>query len=140
MAKRQRGPRPSQRPSSRHGAARTSARPPSNQPATPATAPRPATGLTEDELARAEELEAAIVAEERSAATGRERRSRRRSPEEDGAPRGRTALSGSLAAVAADEYRYVARDLRRIVIIFSALFAILIGVFFLHVAGLVGNF
>jgi hypothetical protein len=140
MAKRQRGPRPGQRPPSRHGAAHTPARPPSTRPATPAATPRPATGLTEDELARADELEAAIVAEERSATTGRERRSRRRGPEDDGAPRGRTALSGSLAAVAAEEYRYVTRDLRRIVIIFSALFAILIGVFVLHVAGLVGNF
>jgi hypothetical protein len=140
MAKRQRGPRPGQRPPSRHGAARPPARPAAAPPPTPAAAPRPATGLTDDELARAEALEAAIVAEERQAATGRDRRGRRRGPEDDTAPRSRTALSGSLAAVAAEEYRYVARDLRRIAIVFSALFAILLGVFLLYTAGIIGNF
>lgn len=140
MAKRQRGPRPGQRPPSRHGVARTPARPAAAGQTTPAAAPRPAGGLTDEELARAETLEAAIVAEERAATAGRDRRGRRRGPDDDVAPRSRTALSGSLAAVAADEYRYVARDLRRIAIVFSAIFAILLGVFFLHVAGLVGNF
>jgi hypothetical protein len=140
MAKRQRGTRPGQRPPSRHAAARPPAQPASARPATPATAPRPTAGLTDEELARAEALEAEIVADERAATTGRERRGRRRSPEDEATPRGRTALSGSLAAVAAEEYRYVERDLRRIVVVFSVLFAILIGVYFLHVAGLVGNF
>ncbi|MBP1704644.1 MAG: hypothetical protein H6Q36_383 [Chloroflexi bacterium] len=110
------------------------------RPATPTTPARPAAGLTDEELARAEELEAAIMAEEREAATGRERRGRRRGTEDDVAPRSRSALSGSLAAVAADEYRYVSRDLRRIAIVFSALFAILLVIFALHVAGIVGNF
>jgi hypothetical protein len=140
MAKRQRGPRPGQRPPSRHAAARPTAQPASTRAATPPAAPRPTAGLTDDELARAEALEAEIVADERAATSSRERRGRRRGPDDDAAPRSRTALSGSLAAVAADEYRYVTRDLRRIVVVFSALFAILIGVFFLHVAGIVGNF
>lgn len=140
MAKRQRGPRPGQRPPSRHGAARPPARPAPARPANPVVAPGPAAGLTDDELARAEALEAAIVAEERTASTSRDRRGRRSGPEDVLAPRSRTALSGSLAAVAAEEYRYVTRDLRRIAIVFSAIFAILLGVFLLHVAGLVGNF
>ena len=140
MAKRQRGPRPGQRPPSRRAATHGPARPAPGRPATPTVAPRPTGGLTDDELARAEALEAAIVAEERAAATSRDRRGRRRGPDDDLAPRGRTALSGSLAAVAADEYRYVARDLRRIVVVFSAIFGILLVVFFLHLAGIVGNF
>jgi hypothetical protein len=45
-----------------------------------------------------------------------------------------------MTAVAADEYRYVVRDLRRIAVVLAALFAILLGVFLLHAAGLVGSF
>lgn len=140
MAKRQRGPRPGRRPPSHRGAARTPAKPAPGGPATPAVAPRPATGLTDEELARAEALEAAIVAEERAATTSRERRGGRRGPDDDLAPRSRPGLSSSMAAVAADEYRYVVRDLRRIVVVLAALFGILLGVFLLHGVGLVGSF
>lgn len=140
MAKRQRGSRPGQRPPSRRSGARGPARPAPDRPATPAAAPRPLAGLTDEELTRAEALEAAIVAEERAAMAGRERRGRRRGADDDLAPRSRTALSGALAAVAADEYRYVTRDLRRIAVVFSAIFGLLLVVFFLHLAGFVGRF
>ncbi len=139
MAKRQRGPRPGQRPPSRRGGSHGVVRPAPGRSVVPTAAPRPSTGLTDDELARAEALEAAIVAEERAAA-GRSRRDRRRGADDDIAPRSRTTLSGTLAVVAADEYRYVARDLRRIAVVFAAIFGILLVVFFLHVAGIVGNF
>ncbi|MCU0482765.1 MAG: hypothetical protein MUC54_00570 [Chloroflexi bacterium] len=103
-------------------------------------APKPTAGLTDEELARADALEAAIIAEERAATSERDRRGRRRGADVEAAPRGRTALSGSLAAVAADEYRYVARDLRRILVVFSGIFATLLVVFLLHLAGIVGTF
>jgi len=140
MAKRQRGSRPGQRPQAGRPAARGGARPAPGRAAAPTVAPRPSAGLTDEELARAEALEAAIVAEERAAADGRGRRDRRRSADDAPGPRARTGLSGSLAVIAADEYRYVARDLRRIVVLFAAMFSTLMVVYLLHVAGIVGNF
>lgn len=128
MAKRQRGStRPGQRPPSKSTTGRPTA-------ATfPAPAPkRPAGTLTDDELARAAEIEARIVDEERQAAAALARgRDRRRSGAAEVAPRGRVRGVSTLAAVAADEYTYVQRDLRRIAIVFVGIFAILFGAFIL---------
>jgi hypothetical protein len=83
---------------------------------------RPA-GLTSEEEARAAALEAAIVAEEKAAEeTARKGRDRAR--------RGSTQVdvrTGTLAVQAAEEYAYVARDLRRITLIGGSLIAFLLG-------------
>ena len=73
------------------------------------------------EEARAAELEAAILAEEKAATEMR--RGRPRVAAESGAP----ALSTStpLAVRAADEYAYVKRDVKRIVVVGGFLIAIL---------------
>ena len=100
-------------PASAH---RSSARPharPATQPAavTPVAAPRPDT-LTDAEEARAAELEAAIVAEEKA---GRGR--------QEAATRAATVDADPVRAgveprdPAAEEYAYVARDVRRIAIV-----------------------
>jgi hypothetical protein len=122
MAKRQRGARPGQRPPlERGGRAATPA------PSRPAETPRPATGLSADELARAAELEAAIVAEEQAAASAvaRGRRDARRLSS-TGAPAPRTRAAGGLSAIAADEYRWVTRDLRKIAAVFGLIFGLLV--------------
>jgi hypothetical protein len=115
MAKRVRGS--STRPGQRAPLQRRS-----TSTATPvaATAPRPAT-LTADEERRAAELEAQIVAEEKSAEAARSRGGRRPTSAETGA-----AASSSLAVRAADEYAYVGRDVRRIVLIGGSLILFLI--------------
>ena len=85
---------------------------------------RPPAGVTQAELARAAELEAAILAEEQVAEEAHRGRDRSRRP---------TAASGSdlsytsvpLAVRAADEYAYVKRDIRRITIVGGFLIAIL---------------
>ena len=112
MAKRSRGhvSRPGQRAPLQRQAAR---------PATPPTATvvaRPA-GLTHEEEARAAQLEAAIVAEERmaEAATQKAR-----------APRAEPVRSSTLEVSAAEEYAYVARDIRRIAIVGGGLIAFLL--------------
>ena len=90
MAKRQRGStRPGQRPPTKSPSGRPSA---ALSPAP--VRPRPATTLTEDELAHAAEI-------------------------------------STLAIVAADEYTYVQRDLRRIAVVFVGIFAILFIAFIL---------
>src|SRR4051794_8878659 len=112
MAKRSRGStsRPGQRPPLQRQSARPATRP--AVAATPVVAPRPDV-LTDAEEARAAELEAAIVAEERAAESAAKRRSTT-SRSVDTAPVG----SGSgLAAAGAEEYAYVARDIRRIAIV-----------------------
>ena len=116
MAKRQRAVRPGQR--------RQTTRP-GPRPVATTAAPAPATSLTAAEEARAAELEAQIVAEERAATTASDRsRSRRSDP--DAAARGRTKESGLLASRATLEYAYVSADLRRIAIVAGALFALMI--------------
>jgi hypothetical protein len=129
MAKRQRGgARPGQRaPLQRGGsAARPTARP------VPA-APRPAGSLSEDDLARAEELEARIVAEERAAASAPGRgRDRHRS---DAAPIARGRATGTLTLAAEEEYRYVMRDLRRIALVFAGIFALLLASWLVIIGG-----
>ena len=114
MAKRARGTttRPGQRRPKQRPAARPAA-------PLPRIAPRPAT-LTDEEEARAAELEAAIVAEEQAVAeTARRARSQR-------TPADAPARSfSSLAVAASNEYAYVARDVRRIVTVGGTLVGIL---------------
>ena len=123
MAKRVRGgsSRPGQRaPLQRSSTAKSSAPRPTSTAAAPTT-PRPAT-LTPEEEARAAELEAAIVAEERAAEDsvkrGRERGRRASEPADP-------VLRGTIATRASAEYAYVARDLRRVTIIGGGLIALL---------------
>jgi hypothetical protein len=115
MAKRTRG---SNRPGQRR---------PGGAPARPTTRPaaRPTNGLSVDEEARAAELESRIVAQERDVETARARsRQTSRTPEAR-----RVASQGLLAARAAEEYAYVVRDVRRILIVGGSLAAVL-GVLF----------
>ena len=122
MAKRARGTttRPGQRRPLQRPAARSSqpaARPSS---AGAAAAPVRPSSLTPEEEARAAELEAAIVAEERQADAARRGRQQRGSAEP-------VARAGSPLAVAArDEYAYVARDVRRVTIVGGSLIALLV--------------
>lgn len=133
MAKRQRGStRPGQRPPTKSPTGR-----PGPAPARAVVAPRPTGTLTDDELARAAEIEARIVEEERQAAASLDRvRDRRRGAATDVPARGRGRAVSTLAIVAADEYTYVQRDLRRIAIVFVGIFAILFAAF--AVAQIVG--
>jgi hypothetical protein len=122
MAKRVRGSstRPGQRAPIQRRPTTTTA--PAPAPAA-AAAPRPAT-LTAEEERRAAELEAQIVAEERSAEDARKRgtdRARRPVTDESG-----TRPSSSLAVRAAEEYAYVGRDVKRITLIGGSLILIMI--------------
>ena len=132
MAKRQRGStRPGQRPPTKSTSGRVPARPTAAASAAP-VAPRPATTLTDDELSRAAAIEARIVDEERLAGASLARgRDRRRGAADDAPARGRGRVVTSLAVVAADEYVYVMRDLRRIAVVFIGIFAILFASFFI---------
>jgi len=88
-----------------------------------AAAPRPAT-LTAEEERRAAELEAQIVAEERSAEDARRRgadRARRPATEESG-----IRPASSLAVRAQEEYAYVGRDVKRITLIGGSLILIML--------------
>ncbi len=130
MAKRQRGSaRPGQRTPAKNTAGRIPARPVAA--ATPAPVPqRPAGTLTEDELASAAAIEARIVDDERQASAALARgRERRRSAAAEAPVRGRGRAVSTLAVVAADEYTYVVRDLRRIAVVFIGIFAILFATF-----------
>ncbi len=129
MAKRQRGgTRPGQRPAQRAA----------TRPVTRPAAPIRTGSLTDDDLDRAAALEAEIVEEERTAAAslarGRERK-RATGADDTTMTRGRTRLSGSLSVVAADEYRYVARDLRRIVVMFALIFGLLLVSYLVLIVG-----
>lgn len=123
MAKRARGTttrpgqrRPLQRPAARSGP--SAARP--NSPGSAAAAPVRASSLTPEEEARAAELEAAIVAEERQAEAARRGRQQRGSAEP-------VARAGSPLAVAGrDEYAYVARDVRKVTLVGGSLIALLV--------------
>lgn len=124
MAKRQRGgARPGQRaPLQRSG--RSAAPAPASGTASPT---RPAGGLSDDELARAAQLEAQIVAEEQAASSALSRgRDRRRSAPGPGAAVPRTRSAGLLTATAEDEYRYVMADLRKIAAVFALVFGLLV--------------
>ena len=94
---------------------------PANRPAAATPTRRPGS-VTPEEEARAAELEAAILAEEKAADEARRRSSDRR---------GRAPIEGtiysstSLATRAAEEYAYVRRDVRRIAIVGGSLLAVL---------------
>lgn len=110
----------------------TTSRPGQRAPLRAAPPPRPAgvvtrpATLTDEEEARAAELEAQIVAAEKAAETAQRRARPRRDSGEGG--EGAALVSGTIAVRAAEEYRYVARDMRRIVIIGGGLIVLLIGV------------
>jgi hypothetical protein len=118
MAKRVRGS--STRPGQRARRQRTAQRPAA---VAPTVVSRPTT-LTPEEEARAAELEAQIMAEERAAeeALRRSRERGRRSADVEVAAR-----SGSIAVRASEEYGYVVRDVRRLALIGGALVAFLVG-------------
>jgi hypothetical protein len=109
MAKRSRiGARPGQR------------KPLQRTPARP-TSSRPPGAVTAEEEARAAELEAAILAEEKAAEEARKGRARRAE-----VPAEATIYSSApLAERAAQEYGYVQRDLRRIAIVGGGLLIVL---------------
>ena len=128
MAKRQRGgARPGQRAPLQRGS-----QPPA-KPAAKSAPARPAASLSDDELARAAELEAAIVAEERAATSSVSRGRDRRRAAADTGPAGRSRPVGALTAVAENEYLYVKRDLRRIAVVFTGIFSLLLLSWFLIV-------
>jgi hypothetical protein len=115
MAKRTRGSnRPGQRHAGGHGSARPQTRP----------AARPSGALSDAEEARAALLESQIVAQERDAEANRNRTRERNRVTETTRP-GRSGGQGLLAARAAEEYGYVVRDVRRIVVVGGAIAAAL---------------
>jgi hypothetical protein len=119
MAKRSRvGGRPTSRPRPVRGQA---ARPPASKPGEP----RPSASLTEEEAARAAELEANLVAQEKAAARARAAaqmaRMRRSGRELDPA-----VQDQPLSVRAASEYAYVGRDIRRIGLTAGLMLAILV--------------
>jgi hypothetical protein len=130
MAKRARGStsRPGQRPPLQRQAVRPISRPIT----TTAPLPRPDT-LTDAEEARAAQLEAAIVAEERQAEEAKRRARPARTA--DAVPvRSTSALSVS----AADEYAYVARDVKKIVFVGGSLVILLLAIWaFAHFSGFI---
>jgi hypothetical protein len=121
MAKRARGaPRPGQRTRLQRS---PSARPPldSSPLASPVAPPRPST-LTDEEEARAAEIEARLVAAERSAEEAARRQTRGgRTPDREAPVR-----SGSIAVRASEEYAYVIRDVRRLALIGGSLLVLLV--------------
>lgn len=99
MAKQKRiGTRPGQRPPLQRTTTRTS---------------RPPDAVSPEEEARAAELEAQILAEEKAAAEAQKSRDRRAKASEGGP----IYSSAPLAQRAAEEYAYVQRDLRRILVV-----------------------
>lgn len=134
MAKRQRGgARPGQRAPLQKS--RPATTPAAGRPAAPV---RPSGSLSDEELARAAELEARIVAEEQAASTSAARGRDRRRQGGAGAPAARPRGTASLTAIADDEYRYVIADLRKIVAVFALVFGLLLASWLLIVvAGIV---
>jgi hypothetical protein len=120
MAKRVRGS--SSRPGQRQRLQRRTAPP---RPTTPSSSTSsPSLSLTAAEEARAAELEAQIMADERAAETNiTQARERSRRPV-DAEVRVR---SGSIAERASHEYAYVLRDVRRIILIGGSLIGVLLG-------------
>lgn len=115
MAKRSRtGGRPGQR--------RPLQRPQTRPDAPAVPGPRPAGSVTPEEEARAAELEAAIIAQERAAEEARRSREKARRSTTEGV----VYSSVPLAVRAAEEYGYVVRDVRRIARIGGLLLALLL--------------
>lgn len=123
MAKRSRG---STRPGQRRPIQRVAGRPAAAAPIAPAT-PRSAS-LTPEEEARAAELEARIVADERAGEDARRRTAERRrgGPPDPESRVGSRSVSGGLAVRAAEEYAYVGRDVRRITLLGGSLIVLLL--------------
>ena len=95
----------------------------------------PSDELTAAEEARAAELEAVIVADERKTEdNSRRARSTKAAAARDPGP------ASSLSISAADEYAYVARDVRRIVLVGGSLIAILFGAWAITTATGIGPF
>jgi hypothetical protein len=90
---------------------------------------RPPGSVTPEEEARAAQLEAAILAEERAAEEARRNRERAKRPTGESAL-GVGYSSVPLSVRAAEEYSYVRRDIRRITVVGGGLLLILAG---LHV-------
>ena len=123
------------RPGQRAPLQRSTARPPLATPplANPTTPSRPPT-LTPEEEARAAEIEARLVAAERSAEEAARRQVRGRAPAVE---REAPVRAGSIAVRATEEYAYVARDVRRIAVIGGSMIALLIALWLLtHVTGI----
>jgi hypothetical protein len=118
MAKRARG---SHRPGQRAPLQRTTSRPAAPS-STAAVAARPAS-LTPEEEARAAELEAQLLDQERAADDAR-RRSTERGRTRTATPE--PVVRSTLAANAAEEYAYVGRDVRRITLVGGSLILLLI--------------
>jgi len=112
------------------GTARPGQRRPGSGPVRPSTRPaaRPSSSLSEDEEARAAELESRIVAQERAAETSR---ARTRQAVGRPAEARRTGGQGLLAVRAAEEYNYVVRDVRRILLVGGSLAGVLVALFVL---------
>jgi hypothetical protein len=98
-------------------------------------------GLSAAEIARAAELEATIVASEAAGSAAASRPAPRPHGAEPAAqPQRRPGGSGRLAVESAEEYQYVARDVRRIALIGGSMFVILIVLFVVLVAaGVAGH-
>jgi hypothetical protein len=134
MAKRVRG---SSRPGRRRPAGRRPASPaqpaqgapqPEAEPVANSAAPTRSGGLTDAEVRRAAELEAAMVAEERAAESTRKRSQERLTAARE--------ASGPRDMNLAQEYAYVSRDLRDIARIAIVMLVILFGLWILiDVAG-----
>lgn len=120
MAKRARGTmtRPGQRPPTARPANRPAATPASKAP-TSASAVLPAS-LTAGEEARASQIEAVIIAQERQTEEVRRSRAQR------GASEPVVRSSSPLGAAAANEYAYVARDVRRVAKVGGSLVGLLV--------------
>jgi len=96
---------------------------PVNRPERTAAA-RPAGSVTAQEEARAAELEAAILAEEKAAEQARKSRERLAQQPTDTTPRVSYGAT-PLAVRAAEEYAYVRRDIRRITLVGGSLLLVL---------------
>jgi hypothetical protein len=106
-------------------AARPGQRRPLQRTATrPTTTSRPPTTLTSEEEARAAELEAQILAEEQAADEARTARVRGRRAATEAADSAQST-SVPLSVREAAEYRYVQRDVKRIVLVGGFLLLIL---------------
>lgn len=132
MAKRARSTRPGQR----RRLERTPDRPKASEPESVSESASVSRGstLTDAELARAAELEAQIVAEEKATEAAA---ATKRAGAGGARARGRAVVSSEpLSVRAAHEYAYVARDVRRIGIVASIMFgALLVLHYLINVAG-----
>jgi hypothetical protein len=102
--------------------ARPGQRRPLQRPTTRPSATKPAGSVTPEEEARAAELEAQILADEKAADDARKTRDRRATA---GATEATIYSSAPLAERAAVEYAYVRRDLRRLTVVCLSLLGVL---------------